>query len=209
MLAALAGLLVGGVLAGLLMAAWSPDDDVITGDVAAERFIEAWERSKRGTFRVLSESRRTSDDGRELVSSIELVQRPPDFLRRGFGSVEARIGDRPIGCTTDPAGELHCTAGEGERTYEEIVEEEVGRWDAYFEGEVPLYRIETGGDGCFDLYLTRTYPSPPYGRFARFCFDDETGARTYTEVRKDEGTDVVEALEVSARVTDADFELPR
>jgi hypothetical protein len=202
------GVLCGAALALAVVATWEQPVETVTGDEAATQFVEAWERSMLGTYYVASEFRRTTPNG-ELENTHEIAQRPPDQVIRQFGGLDGRIGDHPIVCSSDPDERVSCVRGDVDLPpYAETVDEAVGRWADYFAGELPLYRVETEGDGCFDLRLARVFPAPPYGRFARFCFDDATGAIVYSEIRKDEGTDVREAFEVRAEVSDEDFALP-
>ena len=202
------GVVAGAALGLLVIVSWDIEPETVSGDAAAADFVAAWDRSLRGTYYVASEFHRTTPNG-NLDSVHELARRPPDVVRRQFGGLAGRIGDHPIMCSTDPDEQVSCIRGDVELDpYEESVEDEVARWDDYFDGQVPLYRVETRGDGCFDLTLTQMFPAPPYGRYARFCFDDATGAIVYSEIRKDEGTDVQEAIEVRSAVTDADFALP-
>jgi len=191
------------------VATWDTEPDRITGDDAEALFVAAWERSERGTYYVESTFHRVMADGRELESSLEVVRRPPDYLRFQFGGVDGRLGGRPVVCTSDPDGVVDCELGNNAPVpHDELVEDVVGRWEGYFEGDVPLYRVSTAGDGCFELRLARFELEPPYGTFARFCFDEATGAVTETEIRREEGTDFVEAVQVRAQVSDADFQLP-
>lgn len=205
MLAAAGGVLSGLALTAVMASNWRPEPEPVTGDPAEEAFVAAWERSRLGTFYVASEFHRTTPNG-ELESVHEVAQRPPDVVRREFGGIEGRIGNRSISCTLDPDDRERCTQGGADLPpYDEEVAEEVARWDNYFVGSVPLYRVEMHEDGCFDLSLTRLSPSPPYGNWARFCFDDATGAMVYAEVHRDEGTDLLEAIEVRSSVSDADL----
>lgn len=202
------GVVCGAALSLLVIVTWDVEPETISGDAAVADFVSSWERSLRGTYYVASEFHRTTPNGK-LDSVHELAQRPPDIVRRQFGGLAGRIGDHPIICNADPEEQVSCVRGDVQLDpYDQTVEDEVARWDDYFEGAVPLYRVETEGDGCFDLTLAQLFPSPPYGRYARFCFDDATGAIVYSEIRKDEGTDVQQAVEVRSTVTDADFALP-
>jgi hypothetical protein len=71
-----------------------------------------------------------------------------------------------------------------------------------------LYAVEES-DGCFELRLRFSYPAPPYGVSATFCFDAETGAPVRTVIRRAEGVDTTAARAVSGRVDDADLRPPR
>lgn len=208
-------LVVGGAALAVALAAgavvWVTTrraDDHPDPDAAAARFVDAWERSRLGTYVVAGISTRITPDGGELVSPVELVQRPPDYIRRQFGGADARLGDRPVNCSTTPEGTVECHRGESERTYEELVADEVERWAGYFSGDPEgLYRVDEYLEGCFELTLTRAYPSPPYGDLARFCFDPGTGAIIFSEVRRDEATDTTEMTEIRPEVSDADLVL--
>ncbi len=203
------GVAVGLAVAALVVAGWDGGDDRVSGREATAAFLDAWERSRTSTYYVASEFRRTTPAG-ELEGLHEIAQQPPDLVRRQFGAVTGQLGGHPIRCNLDPDEQVACTQGATEvRPWEDKVATEMERWDDYFAGSSPLYRVEADGQGCFDLHLTRVFPAPPYGRRARFCFDESTGAPTYTEIRRDEGTDVLEAVEVRAVPTGADFALPR
>ena len=88
----LAGLVVGALVVGVVVVLQG-DDEPPPPDHAssAYAFVQAWERSRQGTFVVLSEFHRETEAGGDLDSPVELVQRPPDYLRRQFGSVEGRL----------------------------------------------------------------------------------------------------------------------
>jgi hypothetical protein len=203
------GVVAGAAMALLVVTTWEVPEDTIGGDEAAARFVAAWERSMRETYYVASEFRRTTPNG-ELEGIHEIAQRPPDQVIRQFGGLNGRIGDHPILCTSDPEERVSCVRGDVElEPYDQTVDDAVVQWGHYFEGEPPLYRVQTAGDGCYDLRLVQVFPSPPYGRNARFCFDDATGAIVYSEVRKDEGTDVRSAVEVRSAVSAGDFALPQ
>jgi hypothetical protein len=213
-LAALAGLAVGLSVAAAFVVTRPDREDVadIPHEEAASLFVDAWERSRTEELVVLSTFHRRTALGGEMETPQELVQRPPDFIVRQFGDVDGRIGDKPVRCTPESAGseKYSCDVVDAElKPYDEKIAEEVATLESYFvevDGH-PLYRVTTDGEGCFDLTLTRLYPAPPYGEFARVCFDEKTGARIYEEVRKKEGTDITEAVEIRTDVRDADFRL--
>ncbi len=197
------------VVTAVLVVAWTrPGGSRSDPEAAAAGFVDAWERSRLGTYAVAGLSTRITEAGGELVSPVELVQRPPDYIRRQFGGVDARLGDSPVNCSTGPDGDVECRRGESDRSYEELVAEEVERWAGYFSGEpTGLYRVEEYLEGCYELELTRTYPSPPYGNRARFCFDDETGAITFSEIRRDGSVDTTEMTEIRPQVSDSELVL--
>jgi hypothetical protein len=206
--AGVVGALIGGAVSVVLVSGWRSEPVVTEGPEAAEAFVDAWARSRLETYYVRSEVQRTTPNG-ELASELEVAQRPPDVVRRQYGGLWGRQGDRTVSCTVDDREVATC--GPGDETlppYEDEVAEEVSRWAAYVEGDHPLYRVSTTGDGCFDLRLTRLYPEAPYGTDTQFCFDPATGAMISSRIVREEGTDVMTAVEVRAEVTDADFVLP-
>jgi hypothetical protein len=210
-------LLVGALLAGALAArdvtASHGDREGATASVATrpadvDTFVDAWQRSRTGTWAVrLAFTRRTATGGR-LDDELRIAQRPPDRLIVGpLGAVAGRMGDRTVNCSTGATGTFRCAADQQALPYVDEVRREVSTLRGYFAGPNPLYAVSRDG-GCFTLRLRRRYPSPPYGDRARFCFDRATGAPTRREIHRREGTDVQHAVEVRAEVSAADLQLP-
>ena len=207
----LVGLLLTGVIVGRDIAS---DDDARTTQVVTARpddvdaFLAAWQRSRSGTwFARLRFTRRTAA-GAELKDELRIAQRPPDRLTVGpLGAVAGRIRGRIVNCGTGSTGVLRCGPGEPAPAYDDDVANEVAILRGYFVAPLSLYSLRVE-DGCFSLRLARRYPSPPYGERARFCFDRATGAPTRREVHRLEGSDVHEAVEIRADVSDGDLEPP-
>lgn len=232
-----AGLVVGALAAGAVVAsgvldgddgtaAGSPGaDDGDAGTVAEARaadaaaFIEAYERSRTGTYVVESLFERTFPGGNGFSSTATIAQRPPDRVERRLGSVTARVDGRVVLCSTTAAGRYRCQSGRSRRSYRTIVEREVDTLRSYVEGDAPLYGVAADGDPgpsptgaeqtCFDLEQVRTLPAPPYGTAARFCFDDATGALVELRIERDEALDVTTATSVRETVRAADVAPPR
>jgi len=204
---AVAGLLVGTLVAGALaaqdVAASHGERDRTTVDA----FANAWRRSREGTWVVrMAFTRRTAERGR-LDDELRIAQRPPDRLIVGpLGAVAGRIGDRTVNCGTGATGVFRCAADQPAPRYDDEVDREVSALRSYFAGRLPLYGLDRVGD-CFALRLRRVYPSPPHGDRARFCFDPATGAPTRREIHRPEGTDVQQAVEVRTDVSADDFRL--
>jgi hypothetical protein len=174
-----------------------------------DAFLQAWERSRLGTYVVASTFTRRLEDGRELSASTSVAQRPPrDRLVLGLGAVEGRLDGRVIRCASDAGATVSCFTGPPAPPYEEEVATEIERLEGYVAGERPLYRVERRASGCFVLVLALDLPSPPYGRRATFCFDRETGAPTRTVIERDEAVDTTVADSIRPEVTDADLALP-
>jgi len=213
---------VAGLLVGMLLAGALGTRDVTTShgnrgraieSVASrpadvDAFVDAWQRSRTGTWAVrMTFTRRTAARG-HLDDELRIAQRPPDRLILGpLGAVAGRIGDRTVNCATGATGVFRCAAEEPAPPYADEVRHEVSILRSYFAGRSPLYVVGHDGD-CFTLRLHLRYPSPPYGDRARFCFDRATGAPTRREIHRREGTDVQEVVEVRAVVVAADFRLP-
>jgi hypothetical protein len=217
-----AGLLLGLLLAGVLVVrdvsvgdevapkatsgTTRPDDIERPADI--EAFLDAWERSRSGTWLARLRFTRRTTAGTDLVDELRIAQRPPDRLTVGpLGAVAGRVDGRIINCATGSTGALRCGPGEPAPDYEKEVADEVAILRGYFEAPLSLYSVRADGE-CFALRLARAYPSPPYGERARFCFDRDTGAPTRQEIQRREGSDVQEAIELRAEVTDADLEPP-
>lgn len=177
---------------------------------AAAALVAAYRRSREGAYAVDAEFTRTMTDGRQLVSGMLIAQRPPDQIRRQFGGLVGAVGGRDVNCSTAPGGQFSCAPGAPATPYEADVERDVANLSSYFDPESPpLYEATRTAAGCFEITLVRSAIDPTYGRFARMCFDDATGAMTEFELRRQDGSvDVVHAITVR-QVTDLDFDLSR
>jgi hypothetical protein len=178
------------------------DDDAAPADL--EPFLAAYERSRTEELVVTGTFLRTLNDGRQLEYERTVVQRPPDdHLVIGAGSASGRIGGRIVRCNVEAEGTPPtCTQGPEAPPYDDEVAREV---DVLRELLAGAYSLTDAGDGCWDLLLEVAVLSPPYGGAARFCFDEDSGAQRYLEVRREEGIDVTEATEIRTEVTDADL----
>lgn len=284
-----------GTLVGLGLAVTLVTTGVLTVPVhrdprdASAEFLQAWARSRQGTFVVESEFRRRLGDGRTLFSASKLAQRPPDRVVRQFGGIDGTLNGHPIVCSTDQAGRYSCFAGSDVAPpYDQVVAREVATFRSYFDDPLPpgsttststpsrtaaqattattvaqspavapgsvvrptttpppataapdaapgttpgtaptgapsatpgtvptepiapigLYRVGVAPEaGCFELFQKILYPDPPYGSYATFCFDPDTGAMTKLE--RHLANDVVETLKavrVVTQVGPADFD---
>jgi hypothetical protein len=196
-------------LAGAAVAAFAlqPSRGPLRGEAAADAFLGAWARSRRGTYAVESTFERELPDGRRLLAETHLVQRPPERLSVGFGTAEGTLDGHVVRCSTAPDGGYQCVEGPVARDYDAAVDDELDRLRPYVLGSPALYAVERDPSGCFRLRLALRYPSPPYGDAARFCFDEDSGAPTLTEIVRPEATDRTRATVVRP-VRDADLQLP-
>jgi hypothetical protein len=213
--------MAGGVVGVLLTVPVAVIDDVAgpaspllpieVDPAAAAAFVGAWERSRTTTWQVESTFSRELVSGRSLHAEVLTVQRPPDRLEVGLGSVEGRRRGGRFACSADPDGELRCREVEAGLSYAEEVARDLRRLEVLVTERgrrVALYAVEES-DGCFDLRLRFSYPAPPYGQSATFCFDVETGAPVRTVIRRADAVDTTVAREVSGQVDDADLRPPR
>jgi hypothetical protein len=179
---------------------------------AAAAFVEAWERSRTGTFVASGTVERRSEvTGAALTSEDVVAQRPPARLHRQQGGVDGRVDDRLLLCAASPTeGDdgAPCQLGPpGGPTYAESVDEEVVGLRSLLEGPTPVYEVRVEPEGCFALEQLRPEPRAPFGVSARFCFDDATGAPTRRRVAFEGGiTETLVVTQVRSDVTDADLE---
>jgi hypothetical protein len=216
--AVLAGLVVGIAAAAGLVASGRLDDRATAAapKAATAEFLAAFERSLRGTYVVDGTYTRTLDcstdqancvPGQTMTSGALVVQRPPDHLRRELGNTEGAIGGHVITCDLQADGTQHCGPTARSESFEQSVASQMTTLRSYFTGTIPLYAVVHDGDHCFALTQVREYASAPYGSSARMCFDPTTGAMTYVKRWLEGATDVFQAQQVRAQVSDADFNL--
>lgn len=206
--------MVGGLLVTALLVVVLPADDgeVVTGQIpvegqaAVDGFLAAYERSWLVEAVVVSETRRTMADGRELAYEQRLVQRPPeDRLVIGAGTASGRVGGRTVRCTSTGGPSPQCVTGDEAQDYRANLDGQLASLAELVEPDVGMYEVSTTGDGCFLLELRLRVLTPPYGIEATFCFDEATGVLAEATVVRPEATDRTTALEVRTTVTDADL----
>ena len=182
----------------------------LVGDEAVTQFLDAWEQSRMGTYVVRSDFTRVRTTGQHFESSVISVQSPPDRLNIEGREVQGVLDGVAVVCSVDIDEHRTCREGapEAHGTYSRAVAAQVDTLEGYVTGPEPLYRVTGDGEGCFRLEQDRHLPAAPYGTEARFCFDAETGAPTFTEIARPEGTDRIEAVDVRAEVTEADLQIP-
>jgi hypothetical protein len=206
------GLLIGlalGLVGGWALRTKPPAIDdlqgvVVPDPVDVEAFVAAWERSRRGTFLVISEFHRENDLGDEMRLTQVLVQRPPDRVQSSGMSITGSVGGVRYVCDDLPDDVFECREIPVETDFDASIEREVSALWTYVLGQVPLYRVSRDGD-CFDLTITRRILAPPYGNSARFCFDPDSGAVVEIRIERDEVTDTVRAISITTDVSDDDL----
>ena len=198
------GLVVAGVvllLAVALVLTVRADDDVfevtfepVSTDFppvdhdpdAAADLIDAWAAWRTGTFVTAGTWSRTVD-GRDdpLVGDVYLAQDPP---RR----VVVRLGAQVL------------DIDDAER-FESLVVNELALVGGYVVGDDRLYDVARISDACFHAELVAPALASPWGRWAEYCFDAETGAMVSARVRRQSAIDVERTAVVTTVVTEADF----
>jgi len=177
---------------------------------AAADLIESWTRWRTSTFVVDGTWTRTLDSGGPPLSGpVHMVQQPPRRLVERLGARVAMFDDRvascePTGDTSDPAG--LCAAGSTGMTYQQRVEAELVLVSGYVSGDSRVYDVGRGLiSGCYRAELTVVALGSPWGRWAEFCFDTNTGALVSSRVRRQSAVDVEIDKVTSTVVTDSDF----
>ena len=207
LLGAAAGALVGVLVVGGLVATDVLDrDEVVTGTEAEQAFVEAWQRSREASYAMEGRFERDKEGAGRLESAVFEAQRPPDRLRRQFGGVEGMLDGQSIACTTDEGGTFRCAPNGRAADYDADVADEVARLESYVSTDPPLYEVASDGGECFLLQQRVAVPEPPYGRRARICFDDDTGALRFLQVETSDATDTFTATAIRG-VSDGDFGL--
>lgn len=174
---------------------------------ASPAYIADWRRSQLGTWKVVLRWTRTVGSN-ALQDEIRTAQRPPDRLSVALGSVDARHGDRRLACAAGEDGHLHCRDAGAAAPWDRDVNAGEAVLRQQLLGPQRIYDVTATSAHCYNFRLRFSYPVPPYGRQARFCFDPDTGAPTLRDIDRVEGRDVQEATSVSGEVTDADLAPP-
>jgi hypothetical protein len=211
-----------GVAAVTRLADGEADDRPATTTVvsteAVDAFLEDFEASLTSTFVSRSTFERFRGDERVAGSDLTVAQRPPDRLTARDGSVSGQLDGRAVSCTGTGA-DAECLVGSEPVDGDAEVEAQLTTVRGYVTGPERLYgvvgteptdvtRIGGEDDRCYTLELLRQLPVAPYGTFARFCFDPDTGAPTLLRVERPEAVDVTAAVEISDQVTAGDLRLP-
>ena len=211
--------LVVGVVAALGFYAWRLDDEpagdapstnfpAIAHDTeAAATLIADWERWRTATFVTEGTWTRTLDGVEEpLTGSVYTAQQPPRRLVVRLGVTVEQIDDLVATCdsSTDELIAPACVPGSG-LSYVERVEGEMGLVRQYVTGDAREYDVGLADNGCYQLSSALPRLASPWGKWAEFCFDEESGALRKATVRRQSATDVELIVLIRADVTDADF----
>ncbi len=175
-------------------------------DVVAP-FTAAWERWRTATFVVEGTWTRTVDNVDEpFGGSLYTAQDPPRRLVTRLGSTVEQIDDQLATCdsSSDDVIAPPCVPGSGV-SYDERVRMEMDLVREYVSGDARFYDLAREESGCFRLEQVVPRLAAPWGRWAEFCFDEESGALRRATVRRQTATDLEVIVSIRTDVTDADF----
>lgn len=180
-------------------------------EVAATELIEAWRRWRTATFYSRGSWERRLDGGDSpLRGEVLTVQDPPRRTVVRLGSLVELIDDAVRTCDAEAGGALapSCLRGQGGLGYADRVAAEMVRVESYVRGDGRPFDVDFGSDsGCYRVENRTLLPAAPWGLWAEFCFDPESGAMASARVRRDSAVDTEVMVEIRTEVTEADFEL--
>ncbi|MEM9203075.1 MAG: hypothetical protein AAGC53_15560 [Actinomycetota bacterium] len=155
---------------------------------AARDLLDAWTRWRTGTFVATGTWTRTLDERPDdpLVGDVFVAQDPPQRLVVRLGSVVTAIDD-------------------AER-FERVLVAELSLIGGYVLGPERLYDVSSGDSaGCYRAELVVPALASPWGRWAEYCFDGESGALLSATVRRQSALDVEQTRAIRAEVSPDDF----
>ena len=154
---------------------------------AAADLLDAWAAWRIGTFVTVGTWTRTVDGRPDdpLVGDVSLVQDPPRRQVVRLGSLVSDIDDQ--------------------ERFENLVVTELGLVGGYVLGEDRLYDVARVDEACFHAELMAPALASPWGRWAEYCFDGESGAMVSARVRRQSAIDVEQSIVVTTEVSAADF----
>ena len=221
------GLVVAGLVAGVVVvlafAAVRADGEATSdgprGDVelsfpavdhdeaAAEALVLAWNRWRTASFVSFGTWTRTLDDSTApLTGDSYLAQDPPRRVVVRLGAVIESIDGTVVTCDdpSEPVIVPGCTEVASGRSYDDRLRTEMSLVLNYVRGEQRIYDVALV-DGCFQVELVEAALRSPWGRVARFCFDDESGALRSSRVRRQSAVDEEVVAVIRTEVTEDDF----
>ena len=174
----------------------------------AAALVTAWQRWRTASFVSVGTWTRTIDarPDEPLTGDVYVAQAPPRRLVVRLGSVVERHGDEVSACSVSDQVVIAppCVAGEG-LAYDALVEYELGLVERYVTGPSRLYDVARSSVDCFRAELVVPASASPWGRWAEYCFDEQTGALRSARVRRRSATDVELVGSIRAEVRDDDF----
>lgn len=176
---------------------------------AAAELLTAWERWRTATFYARGSWERRLDNGEPpLRGPVLTVQDPPRRAVVRLGSLVELIDDSVRACDAEIEGVLTpgCQTGASGLSYEERVTRELALVADYVSGEQRSFDVGFGDTaGCYQAENRALLAAAPWGLWAQFCFDGETGAMASARVRRATATDTEVMVEIRAEVSESDF----
>ena len=174
---------------------------------AAEDLVVAWNRWRTATFVSVGTWTRTLDDSDEpLTGQAYTAQEPPRRVVVRLGAVIESIDGSVVTCDNpeEPVIVPGCSEVEGVLSYDDRLRSEMSLVLNYVIGDQRIYDV-ADVDGCFQVELIPAALRSPWGRAARFCFDEASGVLQSSRVRRQSAVDEEITLSIRADVSDADF----
>jgi hypothetical protein len=174
-----------------------------TADV--EPFLDAFARSRTGTYRVIGhlDTEGVGDGATERVP-VSITRRGTDVIEIWGPTISATLGARQQICDRVPDAGLVC----GAVTDPVSVGDEVDELRRQLTGDPPDYQLYAAGDGCWRLVATVNPAIAVWGQLTTICFDPATGAIVEQTTSGSAGRRSFTVDDVTAQVTDADLVPP-
>ncbi len=199
--------LVGGiVLVGVVSTAQTSSGRAVSGDEQRMDLLRRLERGVKTTWAMTTRFHRDTPAG-PLDANLEQINRQPDWLTAGFGSVRGVWNGRSIDCTDAPGGKL-CGPGSsveptaGARASLAALRTSTGRRGTDRVRRDGSMRAAGRRARCFSV-LPRRHRTGP-GTVTEYCLTTD-GIPLRVGVKRSDSSDTAIARAVRTRVTDADF----
>lgn len=178
---------------------------------AASELVAAWERWRTATFSARGTwERRLDEGGTPLRGVVETVQDPPRRTVVRLGTLVESVDGTMRSCDTEleNLAAPPCAEGEGSIGYDQRVALELELVESYVTGDDRPFDVGPGvRTGCYRVENRAFLATAPWGLWAEFCFDADTGAMQSARVRRSSAVDVEIMFEIRSDVTTADFVL--
>lgn len=216
-----------GVLLGIGAQEWFGDDSApsvsgpetvstsfppVTHDRGSARdLLAAWGRWRTSTFYARGTWERRLDSGGDpLRGPVLTVQDPPRRVVIRLGALLESTDGSVRSCDSEVGGQLSpaCIASAGGIGHDERVAAELAVVEGYVTGAARAFDVGPGSrSGCYRAESRTFAAAAPWGLWAEFCFDADTGAMVMARILRDSAVDTEVMIEVRSELTAADFAL--
>jgi len=149
---------------------------------------------------------------RPLSGPVHVVQDPPRRIVERLGATVEMFDNSVASCepaSEDSVSAAPCVAGATGMSYQQRVDAELDLVGSYVGGDTRIYDVAFGLlPRCYRVELVVAALGSPWGRWAEFCFDRESGALISSRVRRQSAVDVELNLVTDSVVVEADFISP-